>query len=151
MSALLQYNLVAHIIFGLLGIMALYATWMVLLRDKLNLRFARWSSTTAVVSLVLSWLSGGYYYTMYYGTTVKPIIKDGAYPWAHSVFMEAKEHVFLFLPFLAIVIAASVFLLGDRLTPESKFKRPLVFVTGLSFILGVAITLSGVLISGAVR
>lgn len=151
MSLVFQYNLVLHIIFGVMGVIALYAVWMALLRAKPSFKFLRVSSISAFVFLVLSWITGGYYYSKYYGTEVKPVIKEGQYPWAHDIFMESKEHVFLFLPFLAFVLAVAIFLLRDQLTSESKLKRALIFLAGLSFLLGVAITLSGVVISGAVR
>src|SRR3989338_2481334 len=56
-----------------------------------------------VIALFLSWFIGGYYYVNTYGNEVKPIIKEGPQPWAHGIFMETKEHVFLFLPFLSIL------------------------------------------------
>lgn len=151
MNTVLQYNLSAHIIFGLLGIIAFYAVWMGLLKQKLSLRFLRYFSLVGFVSFLISWFTGGYYYVTYYGKAVRPIIKAGQYPWAHSVIMETKEHVFLFLPFLAAVAFLTFWLLGERIGQETKIKRALTSLTGLIAVLGIAITLAGVIISGAVR
>lgn len=146
----MQFNLISHIVFGLLGIISFYAVWTALLKQRLALKFLRLSSLAGLISIFLSWISGGYYYVLYYGEEVKRTIKAGQYPWAHSLFMEAKEHIFLFLPFLAAVVFAVIFFVGERLGLEPKLKRPLIFVTGLLVVLGIVITLSGMVISGAV-
>ena len=38
-------------------------------------------------SFIISWISGAYYYVLYYGTAVKPVIVAGDYPWAHKIIM----------------------------------------------------------------
>ena len=151
MSLLLQYNLIGHVIFGLLGVIAFYAAWMALLKQNFSLKFLRFLSGAGLTFFLLSWLSGGYYYVQHYGNVVKPTIKAGQYPWAHSVIMETKEHIFLFLPFLAAVVFLVFWLLGERIGEEPKLKRPLVFLVGLIAVLGMAITMAGITISGAAR
>ena len=151
MSALLHYLLIAHVRFGLVGIIALYAVWMILLKRNVPIRALKIAAVTGFVSIVLSWFTGGYYYVAYYGTSVKPIILKGVYPWAHTVFIEAKEHVFLFLPFLAIVLALAAFLPAEGFAANPRLKKSLSALAGVSTVLGIIITLSGVIISGAVR
>ena len=107
MNSFLIFTLVAHIILGLIAIAALYAVWMGLLKKRLAARFLAWSAWISAISFFLSWLSGGYYYVVHYGKAVKPLIKAGPYPWAHTVVMEAKEHIFLFLPFCALVVTTN--------------------------------------------
>ena len=151
MSQLLIIALVLHVFFGIFGVIASYVSWLSLLRPKPNLKWLRFSSLSGFLLFLASWLFGGYYYVNYYGATVKPIIKAGPYPWAHSFLMESKEHLFLFLPFLTLVIFLVSFLCGEKLEVGKRCKKPLAWLAGLTFVLGIFITLSGVLISGAVR
>lgn len=151
MNQLLTISLIFHVFFGLVGVIASYIAWVLLLRPQPNLRLLQISSFKSFLFLVLSWLAGGYYYVNYYGGTVKPIIKAGPFPWAHSFLMESKEHIFLFLPFLALVVFLVSFLCGEKLMAGSGCKKPLAWLAGLVFVLGVFVALAGVLISGAAR
>lgn len=151
MSLLLKISLISHIVLGLLGVVAFYAVWMGLLKQKLSLKFLCFSSLAGFAAFVLSWISGAYYYVVYYGKAVQPIIKAGQYAWAHNIFMEAKEHIFLFVPFLSAVVFLIIWFLGDKLEKEVNLKHSVVIISGLITVLGIIITLSGLLISGAVR
>lgn len=137
--------------FGLLGVIALYAVWMSILKKTPSLTSLKISSLTALVSLLLSWFSGGYYYVTYYGDAVKPIIKGGDFPWAHLVFMETKEHVFLMLPFVAVVLAAAFWLQGDRALTDPKIKRSLAILAAVATVIGIFIALAGIIVSGGAR
>lgn len=108
------------------------------------------SAAAGVLAFVGSWIAGGYYYVVYYGTLVKPAIKSGVAPWAHSIVMETKEHVFLFIVPLAMTALFAV-LLGER-EMERLGIRPLVMglvyaVVGLGFLIGAL----GFVISAAAR
>ena len=151
MSTLFGYTLVAHILLGLVGIGAFYAVWMALMKRVPKLRFLFWSSLVGLVSFIASWLSAGYYYVEYYGGAVKPVIKAGAYPWAHLVVMEVKEHLFLFLPILAALTFIIFALLEETAIENQDIKRALAYISGFIVVVGVLITLGGVMISGAVR
>lgn len=91
-----------HLGFAIVGIDA----FLWLLGQLKNNSSARKSRlVTAAVGaggFVASWIAGGYYYVVYYGSLVKPSIKSGSAPWAHSIFMEVKEHIFLFIIPLAV-------------------------------------------------
>lgn len=145
MSLLFQNLLVWHILLGLAGICFFVAVLVGLMRSNFNLKFLKISSLLGLLSLIGAWVTGGYYYVSYYGSVVKPIIKSGAYPLAHSIFMEVKEHIFLFIPFLAAVLVLAIWLTG------TNFKKPLSVVALSIVVLGVAITLMGMIVSGAVR
>lgn len=151
MNTLLVFTLAAHIVLGLIAIGMLYAVWMGLLKKHINYRFLLWAAWTSATSFFLSWFSGGYYYVVHYGNAVKPLIKAGPYPWAHSFFMEAKEHIFLFLPFCALVIALTISLLGPKITEYGGIRRWLTILSAITVCIGIAITLAGVVISGAAR
>ena len=151
MSTFTELNLVLHIVFGLLGVMAIYSALVVLMKDKPSVGFLRFMSVSGLVFVVLSWITGAYYYTTYYGSAVKPIIKAGKFPWAHGLMMEAKEHTFLLLPFLAAVLVLVVLLGNTSLLGDPRVRRPLAALAGVAFTLGAIIALSGVVVSGAVR
>lgn len=151
MTTLLQFSLVAHVILGVVGVAALYLVLLNMLKKEPSLPMLKWASLVSFLAIVASWVSGGYYYVVYYGEKVKPIIVGGAYPWAHKIMTETKEHIFLFLPFAALALVILVWLLGDTLKTDDRLRRAAVFLAGAATAVGVVITLSGVLISGAVR
>ena len=151
MTQTLATLLIAHVILGLIGIGALWALLMALLKKMPSIRFLRASSLVAVIGFILSWISGGYYYVMYYGGPVKAAIKAGPNPWAHAFFMEAKEHVFLLLPFISIALACAFFFGGERIVGDDKKRRILFAIALIAALIGVVSTLSGVIISWSVR
>lgn len=64
----------------------------------------------SVAAAAISWFElvpAGYLYTTFYPAT-KTLIKAGAWPWAHSIFMETKEHWGLLLPIITTVAALLV-------------------------------------------
>ncbi len=150
MTSTLAQLLVAHVILGLLGITFFVMVTVSLMRGQLRLRFIQWSAFLGLVSFIASWVTGGYYYATYYGKAVKPIIKAGQYPWVHNFVMEAKEHVFLIIPFIAASVWLASWLLGDSFEALPGLKRAALFLSWTIVILGVAITISGMVISGAV-
>lgn len=97
-----------------------------------------------------AWLIGGYYYVKFYGPLVKPVIKAGNAPWAHSIAMEAKEHVFLF----AIPLAVTILLLArlDKSELQSfGLQKIMVWLTATIAALGLSIGAFGFIISAAAR
>lgn len=151
MTTLFSTLLVTHVIAGLIGAVGSYAVVLFLLRKEVPIKKLKYAAVVAYVSYFTSWLSGGYYYWFHYGANVKPIIKAGEYAWAHSVVMEAKEHVFFLLPTLTFVIAIIVFYASERLTTDSTFKSQVTFLAVVTLVIAIAITLSGVLISGGAQ
>src|SRR3989338_468260 len=108
-------------------------------------------SLIAVILFLSSWLIGGFYYVNTYGTNVKPIIKEGPQPWAHSVIMETKEHIFLFLPFLAIFASAVLWKTAKVIQKNNKLRMAVILLSGLIFLLAFAIGGMGYLISSGAR
>ena len=149
MTLFLQTTLIAHILLGLIGIALTVATWVGLIQIDPKINVVKRRSFGSFVSFILSWILGGYYYVVYYGSVVKPIIKGGQYPWVHAVIMEAKEHIFLFLPFLSLVLFLSLVFLPNL--ENLKYKKALINLAAILSILGVVVALMGSGISGAVR
>lgn len=114
-------------------------------RTKLKL-----SAIIGVVGFALSWLTGGYYYVVYYGKLVKPVIKAGTAPWAHAIAMEVKEHIFLFI--LPLAITALILALVEQKEFEAYDLRKIaMFLAGLIIFLSLAIGGMGFIISAAAR
>ncbi|MBI5005231.1 MAG: hypothetical protein HZC03_01360 [Candidatus Lloydbacteria bacterium] len=151
MTAILPQLLIVHVTIGLIGVIASYAVLMGLLRRKASLGFLKGAAWVAAVSYIVAWFTGGYYYVVFYGKAIKPVIKAGAYPWAHTFFMETKEHFFLFLPILAIVLLVLTTRCGVAFDTHSRLKKYTALLAALTTGIGVFMALAGVVISGAVR
>lgn len=151
MTTLLQFSLAAHVILGVVGVAALYLVLLHALKKDPSLPMLKWASLMSFLAIVASWVSGGYYYVVYYGEKVKPIIVGGAYPWAHKVMTETKEHIFLFLPFAALALAVLFWFSGELVKSDEKVRRGAVFLASAATTIGIIITLAGIIISGAVR
>ena len=142
--------LVWHVLLGAAAIVAHAGLALLLKGKELNIRVLKIYSLLGFLGFVGSWLFGGYYYSFYYGKAVKPGIVEGATPWIHKILMESKEHVFLFLPFLAFVVLILVNFFPKELARNQKLKNNLIVLCVLIVTLGIVITLSGVAISGSV-
>lgn len=150
MTPLFQNLLIGHVISGLLAIVFSVMVFLGLLKN-IGLKKLKTFSLLGVLGFFFSWILGGYYYVNFYGSSVKPAIKSGNYPWAHGIFMETKEHIFLFIPFLSLVLTLLIWLLREKIQTESKLKKPAIFLSFLIAALGAAITFMGMLVSGAVK
>ena len=151
MGSLFAFTLTAHIVMGVVAVIATFLVLLNLLKDEPSIKRMRDMSLLASLGYFLSWFSGGYYYWFWYGGNVKPIIKEGDYAWAHLVVMEAKEHIFLLLPIMSLVTLGFTYMSGKRLMLDSEFKSAVTYFVAVSFALAVLITLSGIIISGGAR
>ncbi len=134
-----------HLAFAIVGIDAFLWLLGELAANVEHARRRVFAALLGSVSFIMSWLVGGYYYVVFYGPAVKPIIKAGAAPWAHAVVMEAKEHIFLFMIPMALtaLIAAG--------TNSTELRKPLMWLTGSLAALGLSLGLMGYIISAAAR
>ncbi|MEK7596085.1 MAG: hypothetical protein AAB564_00845 [Patescibacteria group bacterium] len=103
-----------------------------------------------VAAFIASWLIGGYYYVVYYGALVKPVIKSGLAPWAHNIVMETKEHIFLFIFPLAVTVLFITLLEKEELE-RFKLRRSALWLSGAVAGLGLLIGALGFVISAAAR
>lgn len=150
MSTALTIALILHIVLGIVGVGAVHTAFMQVMRKNPPYKVVEVFSWIAVFSFIASWATGAYYYVVYYGKAVKPRILESGYPWAHQVFMEAKEHVFILIPFLTIVFALSIYILRSN-QDDGALKRAVALLGGVILLLGVFVAASGILVSGAVR
>ena len=150
MSSILVVFLVLHVFFGTAGIILIAAYLFLISGKHLDIKRLKINSILAFLAFLASWIFGGLYYTLYYGKAVKPVILKGQFAWVHEILMETKEHVFLFIPFLSLVIVAVTLAASDDLILESKVKRALAACGFVVVGIGLFILILGIFVSGAV-
>ena len=134
------------------GLAALVLVWIILeIRYPMDrsLSRARVASYLAIFFVTAGcWIAGGYNYLTVYGSQVKPLILAGLYPWVHEIIMEAKEHIFVFLPIivLALSITLSIFD-GDTFLSDAKLRRALTMIAFLALFMVLLMFLMGAIIS----
>ncbi len=148
MTVTLATLLITHVIGGIIAIGMHNVILMHLLKKTPNYIFLSRLAWSAFALFLLSWATSAYYYVTYYGTAVKPRILAGAAPFAHTFFMETKEHVFLLLPFVALSIALCVQYL--RSNPDDALRKSTALLTFVALGIGAATALSGMVTSGSI-
>lgn len=150
----MPFYLALHVVFGELAAFCFFAIAILLTQKAIEEKILKRLICLAkggVGFLITSWIVGGYYYLIHYGPVVKPAIKNGPLPSAHIIFMELKEHVFLFLPFLAIYL---YFLLKNNpleLNSNPLFKRSTMFLSGFLFLIIMSMAGMGYIITTGYR
>jgi hypothetical protein len=136
--------LMLHPSFGVLAILA--SLWVFV--DTLNAEPGvgagriRVASFACAVLMWLSYLVGGYWYVLFYGAD-KALINAGPWPFAHSFFMETKEHVFFMLLLLATYLPVAAF----NVRANRAVRVVVLSVAGLIVVLGLAMEGAGAFIS----
>jgi hypothetical protein len=127
-STMREVILLAHVVFGVACLLA--GVWLFV--DVLNARpenLARIRLTSRLVALFM-WLAlavGGYWYVANYKTD-KELILKGPWPFAHSFFMETKEHFVITLLLLATYLPIAA---GNNLATNREARRLVLCVTAL--------------------
>jgi len=116
-----------------------------------NIRRAKLAVLLGVVFLFAAWFVGGFYYVEFYGSGVKPLIKEGPFPWAHKVVMETKEHVFLFLPFLGLLAYSLVQRLGSQVANDGRTRVAAMYAAGSVVVIAAGMAFFGFLVSSGFR
>lgn len=146
---MVNYLVGIHAALGEIGAIAFLWVFVELLgASEAGWKRARVAALGGVLAFLASWFTAGAYYLGPYAESVKPIIKAGPEPWAHSVFMEVKEHLFLMLPFLGILIAYSLWTSGPA---DTKARRGVLYLSMLTALLALAMAGMGYLITGGYR
>jgi len=116
-----------------------------------NISRAKLAVLLGVVFLFGAWFAGGFYYVEFYGTGVKPLIKEGPLPWAHKIVMETKEHVFLFLPFLGLLAYGLLQRLGSQMAQDRRACIAAMYAVGSVAVVAAGMALLGFLVSSGFR
>lgn len=139
-----------HLGFAIVGIDAFLWLLGEIVANAGSMRRRTIAACIGTIGFLGSWIAGGYYYVTTYGPLVKPIIKAGSAPWAHTIAMEAKEHMFLFVIPLAITALLLARFDGVGLASHG-LKRVTGVLAGTIAGLGLLIGFLGFIISAAAR
>ena len=145
MTPILAAALITHVIVGIVGIGMHNVLLMHLLKHEPKYAFLEKLAWGAVFFYLVAWATSAYYYVTYYGTAVKPRILAGTTPIGHTFFMEAKEHVFLLLPFAAIAIAIAVSYLKRH--PDHSVRKSVAFLTLITLASSIFVAGAGIFVS----
>ena len=148
MTPALATLLVTHVLAGVVAIGMHNVVIMHLFKHSPNYSFVSRVAWSSFVLYLVSWSASAYYYVTYYGMSVKPRILAGDAPWAHTFFMETKEHIFLVLPFIALSIALATTYLRNH--PDDDLRKATALLALVAFVVGVATAAMGVVVSGSV-
>ena len=141
-----------HAWFGEFGALMFVWAFIELYSGKdTNINRARFAVLMGTMFLVAAWLAGGFYYTQIYGIDVKPLIKAGPLPWVHSVALETKEHVFLFLPFLAVLTWGLMQRYDHAMSSDLRARKAGLLATGSIVVLAGGMAFAGFLVSSGYR
>ncbi|MEK7068668.1 MAG: hypothetical protein AAB964_02540 [Patescibacteria group bacterium] len=116
-----------------------------------SLRRAHIAATLGVLFILGSWFFGGFYYVTEYGTLVKPVIKSGPLPWAHEIITETKEHIFLFVPLLAVLVRGLIGRYKNEFMQNRGARMGVVLLSGLIVLMVFTIAGMGFIISSGFR
>src|SRR3984957_16313704 len=140
--------LLAHATFGVLGtISALWAFVETLNAREENLQRIRTAALAAAICMVAAWILGGYWYLHFYPVERAMILK-GPWPFAHNLFMETKEHLFLMTLILSFYLPIAA---RDRLYASPAARRMVMSVAILIVLTGLSIEGAGAIIDHGVK
>lgn len=140
-----------HIAFGeLAGASLLWTVKEVVTLKSERLRWLRLSLWVAFVSVLMAWVIGGSYYLFFY-QQVKPVINNGPEAWAHGVFTESKEHIFLVLPIIIFILAMFAYKNGSELLEHPALKKKFLILTVLAAIFVFSMAIMGYMITWGAR
>ena len=142
--------LMIHPTFGMLAAFA--ALWVFVetldISPPLNLSRIRKASVISAFFMLITWVSGGYWYVVYYAAD-KATILAGPWAFAHNIVMETKEHFFfitlilsVFLPFVA---------LGNNLATNRQARMVVLWVAALIILSALALEGMGAIIALGVK
>jgi hypothetical protein len=140
--------LLAHATLGVLG--TLSAVWVfveALNAREQNAERTRTAALAVAFFMVAAWVIGGYWYLHYYPAE-RALILKGPWPFAHNIFMETKEHLFLMTLILALYLPIAA---RDRLYSNRAARRMVLSVAMLIVLTGLSIEGAGAVIDHGVK
>ncbi len=140
--------LLGHVLFGVLCIVT--TIWIfvdVLHASEANVGRIRKMCFASATVMWLAFILAGYWYVTFYKVD-KAIILKGPWPFAHSFFMETKEHLVIMLLLLVtyLPIAASGNIVSDK-----GSRRVLLWATGMAALTALVMDGEGGLIAMGVK
>jgi hypothetical protein len=134
------------------GLAVLVLVWIILeIRYPTDRSLSRAKVASYLSAFLITagcWIVGGYNYLTAYGSQVRPVILAGPHPWAHEVAMEAKEHIFVFLPIIAFALSITLSTLDkNTFQDDAKSRRALTMIASLALFMVLLMFLMGAIIS----
>jgi hypothetical protein len=102
----------------------------------------RAAALVTAVSMAAAWICGGYWYIHFYPAE-KALILQGPWPFAHNLFMETKEHLFLITGMLAFLLPVVT---REKLDSNAAARKLVLTVAALIVITGLAVEGAGAVI-----
>jgi hypothetical protein len=143
-----QIYLLLHPTFGVLGIIA--AVWAfveTMNATESNVGRIRFAARTSAVMIWLAYFVAGYFYVLYYGGD-KAIIMAGPWPWAHSFFMENKEHMFFMVLLLATFLPIAA---AGPIATNAGVRKVIMWCSAFVALAGLAMEGAGAVIGMGVK
>jgi uncharacterized membrane protein YwaF len=140
--------LMAHVFCGVACLIA--AVWIfveVLHASAANQARIRKMSWAAAVAMWLAFLIGGYWYVCFYPAD-KSLIVKGPWPFAHSFFMETKEHLVILLLLLATYLPIAA---ANDLAANRGARQLVLWVSGMVALLALLMEGDGAIIAMGVK
>src|ERR1022692_4923642 len=147
-SPMTELILMAHVLFGVCCIITTVGIFVdVLHASETNQARIRKMCWAAAVAMWLAFCIAGYWYVVFYNVD-KAIILKGPWPFAHSFFMETKEHLVIMLLLLVtyLPIAAS-----HNLAANKGERRVMLWVSGMIALLALMMEGEGAIIAMGVK
>lgn len=140
--------MMGHVFFGVACLLA--TVWLfveVLNASECNLKRIRKASFVAAIFMWLAFVVGGYWYVTSYGAD-KAVILKGPWPFAHSLFMETKEHLVIMLLMLVTYLPIAA---ASNLAANQDARRVVLWVAGLVVLLAFTMEGEGGIIAMGVK
>lgn len=140
--------LMAHVLFGVACLLA--AVWLfvdVLHASDSNLLRIRRLSLAAAIFMWVAFIIAGYWYVVDYHSD-KAIILKGPWPFAHSFFMETKEHLVIMLLLLTTYLPIVA---RNNLAASSDARRLMLWLTAGIALLALLVEVHGAIIATGVK
>jgi hypothetical protein len=134
-----------HPAFGIISILA--AVWLLveaLNANENNKKRIHCAAYNVVGWMILAWIFGGQWYVEYYPSE-KAMILKGSWPFAHTFFMEVKEHLF-FIP-LILSLYLPIVSTRNNLHSNAVARKMVIAICALIIIIALAIKGAGAVIS----
>ena len=135
--------LLAHAAFGVTGCLA--ALWVfveALNAQSGNAARIRAAALMTALSMAAAWICGGYWYVHFYPAD-RILILKGPWPFAHNLFMETKEHLFLITGMLAFLLPVAT---REELFSHAAARKLVLSVAALIVITGLTVEGAGAVI-----
>jgi hypothetical protein len=95
------------------------------------------------IAMIGAGILGGYWYLHFYPLD-KAMILKGPWPWAHTLFMETKEHLFFITLILSFYLPIAA---RDKLYANAMARKMVLSIAMLIVLSGLAIEGSGAVIN----